>query len=256
MTALLEVTGLCRRFGGLNAVSELSFAVDPNEILGLIGPNGAGKSTVFNLINGVFRPDRGRVIFRGTDITGLPPHRVVRHGIARTHQIVQPLAEMTVLENCVVSACFGAQNLSLSRAQDAAREVLALVGLESRSDVPTSQLTIAYKKRLELARALCARPALLLLDEVLAGLNPTEVERMIGVIRGIHERGVSILMIEHLMQAVMHLSHRVVVLNYGRKLAEGTPTEVANDALVITAYLGDTSVAEKLSEVARAGTHA
>jgi branched-chain amino acid transport system ATP-binding protein len=256
MTALLEVTGLCRRFGGLNAVSDLSFAVGSNEILGLIGPNGAGKSTVFNLINGVFRPDRGRVIFRGTDITGLPPHRVVRHGIARTHQIVQPLAEMTVLENCVVSACFGAENLSLQRAQDAAREVLGLVGLESRSDVPTSQLTIAYKKRLELARALCARPALLLLDEVLAGLNPTEVERMLGVIRGIHERGVSILMIEHLMQAVMHLSDRVVVLNYGKKLAEGTPTEVANDALVITAYLGDTSVAEKLSEAARAGSDA
>ena len=256
MTALLEVTGLCRRFGGLSAVSELSFAVGPNEILGLIGPNGAGKSTVFNLINGVFRPDRGRVIFRGTDITGLPPHRVVRHGIARTHQIVQPLAEMTVLENCVVSACFGAENLSLQRAQDAAREVLALVGLESRSDVPTSQLTIAYKKRLELARALCARPALLLLDEVLAGLNPTEVERMIAVIRAIHERGVSILMIEHLMQAVMHLSHRVVVLNYGKKLAEGTPTEVANDARVITAYLGDMSVAERLSEAAYVGSDA
>jgi branched-chain amino acid transport system ATP-binding protein len=251
MTALLEVVGLSRRFGGLDAVSELTFTVGAGEILGLIGPNGAGKSTVFNLINGVCRPDRGRVVFLGADITGQPPHRVVRRGIARTHQIVQPLADMTVVENCMVSACFGAQNLPLRRAREAAHDVLALVGLESRGEVPTGQLTIAYKKRLELARALCAQPALLMLDEVLAGLNPSEVERMIGVIRSIHERGIAILMVEHLMQAIMNLSHRVVVLNYGRKLAEGTPLEVANDAGVIKAYLGDTAVAEGLSRVAR-----
>ena len=244
MTALLEVKGLCRHFGGLQAVSELTFTVGANELVGLIGPNGAGKSTIFNLINGVLRPDRGRVMFRGLDITGQPPHRVVRHGIARTHQIVQPLAEMSVLENCTVSACFGAENLPLGRAREVAFDVLAMVGLESRAEIPAGQLTIAYKKRLELARALCARPALLLLDEVLAGLNPTEVEHMIGVIRGIHRRGIAILMIEHLMQAIMNLSHRVVVLNYGRKLAEGTPTEVANDAAVITAYLGDTAVVQ------------
>lgn len=254
MTVLLEVTDLCRRFGGLNAVSELSFAVGSDEIVGLIGPNGAGKSTVFNLINGVVRPDRGRVTFRGVDITGHPPHRVVRYGVARTHQIVQPLADMTVLENCTVSACFGAENLTLGRAREIARDVLALVDLEDRREVPAGQLTIAYKKRLELARALCARPALLLLDEVLAGLNSTEVEHMIGVIRSIHKRGVGILMIEHLMQAIMNLSHRVVVLNYGEKLAQGTPAEVANDKAVITAYLGDTTVAEKLSEAARAGS--
>jgi branched-chain amino acid transport system ATP-binding protein len=247
MTALLEVKDLCRRFGGLNAVSDLNFTVGQGEILGLIGPNGAGKSTVFNLINGIFRPHRGSVRFGGVDITGEPPHRVVRHGIARTHQIVQPLLEMTVLENCTVSACFGAENLPLARAREVANDVLALVGLEGRSNVPAGQLTIAYKKRLELARALCASPRLLLLDEVLAGLNPTEVEHMIEVVRGIHARGVAILMIEHLMQAIMNLSHRVVVLNYGKKLAEGTPSVVANDADVITAYLGDTSVADKLT---------
>jgi branched-chain amino acid transport system ATP-binding protein len=253
MSALLEVEGLCRRFGGLYAVSELNFCVQRDEILGLIGPNGAGKSTVFNLINGVHRPDRGSVRFRGSDITGHAPHRVVRYGVARTHQIVQPLVDMTVFENCTVSACFGAENLPISRAREIVRDVLVLVGLEDRRDVPAGQLTIAYKKRLELARAMCARPALLLLDEVLAGLNPTEVEHMIGVIRAIHEQGISILMIEHLMQAIMNLSHRVVVLNYGKKLAEGTPMEVANNADVITAYLGDTSIAEKFSATAKPG---
>ena len=250
---LLEVTNLSRRFGGLNAVSELSFAVGADEIVGLIGPNGAGKSTVFNLINGVFRPHRGQVVFRGIDITGHPPHRVVRYGVARTHQIVQPFADMTVHENCMVGACFGAGNLSLAEARVVAHDALALVGLEDRSEVLTGQLTIAYKARLELARALCARPALLMLDEVLAGLNPTEVEGMIEVIHGIHRRGIAILMIEHLMQAVMKLSHRVIVLNYGTKLAEGTPAEIASDPLVITAYLGDTVVADKLNSAARTG---
>jgi branched-chain amino acid transport system ATP-binding protein len=246
MTALLEIDGLSKNFGGLRAVNGLSFTVREREILGLIGPNGAGKSTVFNLINGVFAPDQGRVTFTGADLTGKPPYRVARHGLARTHQIVQPLADLTVLENCTVGACFGRENLPLHRARAVAREVAVFVGLEDRLAMPAAQLTIAGKKRLELARALAARPLLLLLDEVLAGLNPTEIERMLTVIRSIRERGVSILIIEHLMQAIMGLSDRIVVLNSGQKLAEGTPAEIANNAAVIEAYLGDPALAEKL----------
>jgi branched-chain amino acid transport system ATP-binding protein len=239
MSGLLEVQNLSKQFGGLQAVGALSFTVGEGEILGLIGPNGAGKSTVFNLINGVFAPDHGHVGFRGSDITGIAPYRIARRGLARTHQIVQPFTNMTVLENCTVGACFGRENLSLARAQRVARDAAVLVGLEDRLDAPALQLTIAGKKRLELARALAAQPVLLMLDEVLAGLNPTEVARMIETVRAIRQRGVAILMIEHLMQAIMSLSDRIVVLNSGRKLCEGPPAEVARDPAVVEAYLGD-----------------
>jgi branched-chain amino acid transport system ATP-binding protein len=230
----------------LRAVNQLSLAVNEREILGMIGPNGAGKSTVFNLINGVFAPDHGHIRFDGVDLAGRAPYHVASYGLARTHQIVQPLADLSVLDNCTVGACFGRENLPLARARAAAREAAVFVGLEDRLATPAAQLTIAGKKRLELARALAAKPRLLLLDEVLAGLNPTEIERMVTVIRSIRERDVAILMIEHLMQAIMELSDRVVVLNSGQKLAEGTPGEIANHPAVIEAYLGDPALAAAL----------
>ncbi len=250
MSALLELQRVSKRFGGLQALGDVSFEVRSGEILGLIGPNGAGKTTLFNLINGVFAPSSGRIVFNGVDLTGAKPYMIARSGLARTHQLVQPLTNMSVLDNCTVGACFGRENLPLDRAREAAREAVAFVGLEDRTAMPAAQLTIAGKKRLELARALSARPSLLLLDEVLAGLNPTEIEHMIGIIRHIRDRGVTILMIEHLMQAIMSLSDRIVVLNFGMKLAEGPPAEVASHPQVIEAYLGDPKLAAALYESA------
>jgi branched-chain amino acid transport system ATP-binding protein len=239
MTALLDVNGVSKRFGGLEAVSDLSFTVEAGEILALIGPNGAGKSTVFNLINGIYAPDSGRIVFDGLDITGKPPYDIARRGLARAHQIVQPLPELSVLDNCLVGACYGRGNLSLAAGRKVVREVAELVGLADRLALPAGQLTTAGKKRLELARALCALPRLLLLDEVLAGLNLTEIARMVETIRGIKARGVAILMVEHVMTAIMSLSDRIVVLNVGRKLAQGTPRQIADDPAVIEAYLGN-----------------
>jgi len=248
MTPLLEVRNVNKRFGGLLAVSDVSFSLNKGEILGLIGPNGAGKTTLFNVVNGVHRCDAGAISFDGRDITGMSPDKVVRLGLARTHQIVQPLNNMSVLENVTVGACFGRERLGLKAARAVAREVLEQVGMGSRADTPARFLTLASKKRLEVARALAAHPTLLLLDEVLAGLNPTEIAQMIELVRNIRDRGIAVFMIEHLMQAVMNLSDRIVVLNFGQKLAEGRPEEVANDPMVIQAYLGDPDIVEKLKD--------
>ncbi len=248
MNVLLEVHGISKRFGGLLAVDNVSFEVGKGEIVGLIGPNGAGKTTLFNLINGVFKPDQGSIVFANHDITGWPPEKIAQHGLARTHQIVKPLHELTVLDNVVVGACFGSEHLPLKQARDVALEVLDRLGLGLRKDTLARELTIAGKKRLEVARSLASRPKAILLDEVLAGLNPTEVSHMIGIVRGIRERGISVFMIEHLMQAIMNLSDRVIVLNFGKKIAEGTAAEISRNSQVLEAYLGDPNIAEKLME--------
>jgi len=247
MNPILEVRGVSKRFGGLVAVSDVSFSIAEGEILGLIGPNGAGKTTLFNVVNGVYKADEGSVIFAGKDITRLSPDKVVHLGLARTHQIVKPLNDLTLLDNVTVGACFGREYLDMAAARKVASEVLQQVGLGDRAGMVARSLTIAGKKRLEVARALAAKPRLLLLDEVLAGLNPTEVATMIELVRKIRDSGVSVLMIEHLMQAIMSLSNCIVVLNLGRKLAEGKPDEVVHNSDVIEAYLGFPDIGDKLA---------
>lgn len=250
MTGLLEVRGISKRFGGLQAVSDVSFTLNEGEILGLIGPNGAGKTSLFNLVNGVYKSDKGSIMFAGEDITGLSPDRVVRLGLARTHQIVRPLQGMTVLENVIVGACFGRENQSMHDAHATALEVLEKVGLAKRAYSPARALTLASKKRLEVARALAAKPKLLLLDEVLAGLNPTEIAQMIDIIHSIRDSGISVFMIEHVMQAIMNLSDRILVLNLGRKIAEAPPAEVVHNTDVVEAYLGFPDIVDKLRGMA------
>lgn len=247
MSTLLEVRGVSKRFGGLLAVSDVSFSLEEGQILGLIGPNGAGKTTLFNVVNGVYKADGGTISFLGKDITGSSPDKVVHLGVARTHQIVKPLNDLTLLDNVTVGACFGREYLDLKAARAVALEVLQRVGLGDRAQMMARSLTIAGKKRLEVARALAAKPKLLLLDEVLAGLNPTEVALMIDLVRKIRDGGVSVFMIEHLMQAIMSLSDRIVVLNLGRKLAEGRPDEVVHNPDVVEAYLGFPDIVDKLT---------
>jgi branched-chain amino acid transport system ATP-binding protein len=233
---LLRVDGVSKRFGGLLAVDNVSLSVQSGRITALIGPNGAGKTTLFAMISGFLAPSAGRIFHRGEEITGVPPYRLARRGIARTFQIVRPFAGLTVHENIAIGAHLSRR--SRAAAREAAAQVAQLVGLQDLLDKPAASLTVAGRKRLELARALATEPAVLLLDEVLAGLNPSELAAMVPTIRAIIDRGITILMIEHVMQAVMSLAQHVYVLAEGRILTAGSPQDVVGDARVIEAYLG------------------
>ena len=233
---LLRVEQVSKRFGGLLAVDQASMTAEAGRITALIGPNGAGKTTLFSIITGFLPPSEGRIVYAGDDITGVPPHRLARRGIARTFQIVQPFAGLTVRENIAV----GSHLLRRARADAlaAAGDVARAVGLGELLERQAASLTVAGRKRLELARALAIEPRLLLLDEVLAGLNPSEIRDMVPVIRAVCDRGITIVMIEHVMQAVMSLAENVFVLSQGRIIAEGSPQAVAGDPRVVEAYLG------------------
>ena len=234
--SLLELRGVTKRFGGLQAVGNMSFAIERGEIFGLIGPNGAGKTTVFNLINGYFPLTSGEVLFKGERIDGLKPYEVCRRGLARTFQVVKPLARLTVLENVMVSAFCRTDHRE--KALAIAMEATAFTEMEDWRGRTAGSLPLGMRKRLEMARALATKPDLLLLDENFAGLNPSEVEKTIKIVKKINESGITILIIEHNMRVIMSISHRLLCMCYGEKIAEGSPREVADNQGVIDAYLG------------------
>ena len=234
--SILAAQNLTKSFGGLLAVSNLSFRLNPGEILGLIGPNGAGKTTVFNLLTGFMPPDTGTVHLEGNSILGLQPHNICRRGLVRTFQIVRPFMNISVLDNVLVGAL--ARTGSVARAREHARSIIDFVGLGEAMYLEAQGLPLPLRKRLELAKALATKPKVLLLDEVMAGLNPTEVDELIDLILQVNRSGISILLIEHVMRGVMALSQRVIVINYGEMIAEGAPDEIVKNPLVIEAYLG------------------
>jgi branched-chain amino acid transport system ATP-binding protein len=237
---ILEGEGVTKHFGGLAAVSSVDFHVDEGEIVGLIGPNGAGKTTLFNLISGALVPKPGAIKFKAENITGLKPHKICKMGVARTFQSVKIFANLPVLENVLLGSLFGTPN-SMSPA-DAAREatgLLEFVGLSAVRATPAKDLTLANQKRLEVARALATKPELLLLDELMAGLNPTEVAQAMELVTRIRDQGITIFMIEHVMKAIMSVCNRIMVLHHGKKIAEGTPQEIATSRTVVEVYLGE-----------------
>ncbi len=234
--ALLEIKNVSKFFGGLAANSDVSFSMDEGMIMGLIGPNGAGKTTLFNCITGYYPPSRGEIVFAGRRMNGLQPDRVCKLGMARTWQKVRPLAKLSVLDNVMVGAL--CRTNSLSQAQELAMEQIRVVKLDHKTAFPAGGLTIGERKKLEVARVLATQPKLLLLDEVMGGLNPAESEEIIRLILAIKQKGVTQMVIEHDMKAIMRISDRIVVLNSGEKLAEGTPEEIVANPEVVTAYLG------------------
>jgi branched-chain amino acid transport system ATP-binding protein len=238
MSTLLELKNVGRNFGGLAALSEVSFDIHEGEILGLIGPNGAGKTTLINVITGVYPPSEGRIFFKGKRIDKLKPHTTSRLGIARTFQVVQPFPGMTVLDNVAAGGLFAARLPTIRLAKDAAQDHLRFVGLDDMAQKPASTLTLPNRKRLELAKSLAMQPKLLLLDEVMAGLNATEIDSALELINKILDRGITIMLIEHVMKVVMSVCSRVVVLHHGQLICGGAPAEVVRDPRVIKAYLG------------------
>jgi len=234
---VLTLESVTKRFGGLTAVRAVSLEVRRGDLLGIIGPNGAGKTTLFNVIAGYYRPEEGRIVFEGRDVTGLPAHAISRLGLTRTFQIVKPFGNLSVADNVMIGAL-----TRLPRVRDArveAERVIALCGLGPHAAARARALPIGLRKRLEVARALATRPRLLLLDEVMAGLNPSELTGIIDLVRRVHAEGVTLIVIEHVMAAMMRLAQRIVMLHHGEKIAEGTPAEIAHDRRVIDAYLGD-----------------
>ncbi|OGO31609.1 MAG: ABC transporter ATP-binding protein [Chloroflexi bacterium RBG_16_56_11] len=237
---LLEGEGVSIHFGGLAAVSDVSFYIDQGEVLGLIGPNGAGKTTLFNLISSCYVPRPGILKFKGKNITGMSPYKICRLGIARTFQTVKIFANMPVIDNVRIGSLFGnTRSPASAEANQQSIELLEFVGLSRVMNTPARDLTLANQKRLEVARALATKPELLMLDELMAGLNPTEVAQAMDLVRQIRDKGITIIMIEHVMKAIMSVCGRIIVLHHGQKIAEGTPQEIANSKTVIEVYLGE-----------------
>lgn len=237
---ILEGEGVTKRFGGLAAVEQVDFHVDQGEVVGLIGPNGAGKTTLFNLISGALVPKPGRIDFKTENITGLKPNQICKKGVARTFQSVKVFSNMPVFENIYLGALFGSgNNMTVAEAAQEATDLLEFVGLSTFRSSPAQDLTLANQKRLEVGRALATRPEILLLDEVMAGLNQTEVAQTMELVTKIREEGITIFMIEHIMRAIMNVCDRIIVLHHGKKIAEGNPEEIATNETVVQVYLGE-----------------
>jgi branched-chain amino acid transport system ATP-binding protein len=236
MADALVIRGLSKRFGGLRAVQEVSFSVKENETVALIGPNGAGKTTSFNLITGFHRPDSGSVSAYGREIVGLKPHDICAHGLARTFQVAKPFGAMTVLDNVMTGAFLRDRNITAAREQ--ARDAIEFVGLSAKEQTAAKSLTAIDQRRLEMARALATQPRLLLLDEVMAGLNPSEIDQAVALIGKLSQRGLTIVIVEHVMRAIMAVARHIVVLDHGQKIAEGAPKEIVENPEVVRAYLG------------------